>query len=91
MSRYHKPKFLETLKVQALRARMVGQLRKHPPEIGLFAARDWWLWQLEYLTADENETFGLIEVAVGEKEAVAWLQAVFKESGWEEHFLKDSA
>jgi hypothetical protein len=79
--KYYEPEYLRTLKIQAIRAQLIRELRKDPPEIGLFASMNFSMWLVKKLTPEDFTLFHAIETAVGEVEANKWMTDILVESG----------
>jgi hypothetical protein len=91
MSGYYQPKFLESLEVLALRARLLMAARNDPPDLGFFFAFSVYSWEKKHLRDRDYTTWSCIKTAVGEKEADEWLQAIFKEAGLYADLLDEAA
>ena len=63
-----KQRFVDTLNMQALRARLIQRLRNHPPVFGFLPAYDLEVWLNKHMTQGEMALLKCVETAVGEEE-----------------------
>lgn len=72
---------LDTVEVKALRAKLIAEMKKRPPLLGILASFNLSIWMARVLTEEEFGCLNSIEESCGEEKANQWFVGVLVESG----------